>query len=184
MPPHAPEQARVRPAVRADLPAIGSVLERSWRHGYAALLPPAVLPLLSAETLADAWAGAVTAPPSPHHAVLVAVADGLVVGLVALAPGVDPDAGPGDGELVELAVDPAHRRHGHGSRLLAAAVDTLRAVGGTTLRTWTAERDAARRGFLESAGFRPDGARRVLAAGDGTELPQLRLGTAVVEPTR
>ena len=42
----------------------------------------------------------------------------------------------------------------------------------------------ARRGFLESAGFRPDGARRVLAAGDGTELPQLRLGTAVVEPTR
>lgn len=177
-----PAPTGVRTAARADLSAIGAVLERSWRGGCAALLPPAVVPLLSAGTLADAWEGAVTAPPSPRHAVLVAVADGLVVGLLALAPAADPDAGPGDGEIVELAVDPAHRRHGHGSRLLAAAADTLRAADGTALRAWTAERDEIRRGFLESAGLRPDGARRVLAAGDGTELPQVRLGAVVAEP--
>ena len=36
-------------------------------------------------------------------------------------------AEPGDGELLALEVDPDQQREGHGSRLLAAAVDTARA---------------------------------------------------------
>ncbi len=169
----------VRRATASDLTGLGAVLERSWRGAYAGLLPPAVLPLLSGPALADAWRPAVTAPPSPRHVVLVALSGVLVVGMAALAPSQDADAGPGDGELLELAVDPAHQRAGHGSRLLSAAADTLRETGSTALRVWAPQDDHVRSEFLLSAGLRPDGARRTLRAPDGTELAQVRLAAAL-----
>lgn len=172
----------VRRATSADVAGIGAVLERTWRGGYAGLLPPVVLPLLSGAALADAWRSAVTDPPSPRHVVLVARTGGLVVGMVAVAPSRDGDADAADGEVVELAVDPAHQRAGHGSRLLAAAAETLRDKGSRTIRIWTAEVDDVRYGFLVSTGLRPDGARRTLQARDGTELVQLRLSAVLPEP--
>jgi GNAT superfamily N-acetyltransferase len=154
--------ASVRPARTADVAAIGAVQLRSWRREYADLLPGGLLDGLRAEDLAGPWHAAVTAPPSPRHAVLVACAGAAVVGFAAVAPSGDSDATGSDAELVALEVDPAHQRSGHGSRLLAAAADAARDHGFTALRVWVPAADEPRRAFLMSAGPRPDGARRHL----------------------
>lgn len=163
----------VRPAREPDLPAIGAVHARSWTGPYAQVLPPALVKALTPEVLADAWRGAVARPPSPLHRVHVAVGDGIVAGFVASAP-VEEDDGSGTGsavELVALEVDPLHHRRGHGSRLLAAVVDTHAGDGTGRLHAWVHVDDAARAGFLRGAGFAEDGARRrrALVGADPTD---------------
>ncbi len=145
--------ASVRPATAGDVAAVGAVHSRSWRTGYADQLPADVLAALDPEALAQAWSGAVSSPPSPRHHVLVACAGSTVVGFL---------ASDDTGEVVGLHVDPAHQRRGHGSRLLAAAADLARADGIPALSAWCPVADGARRGFLGSAGFGPDGAWRDL----------------------
>ena len=78
-------------------------------------------------------------------------------------------------------VDPDERGKGHGSRLLQAVVDTLRADRFTRAVTWTvADADELRR-FLTDAGWGPDSAHRELDL-DGTgatTVKQVRLHTAL-----
>lgn len=166
--------AAVRPARPGDAPAVGAVQARSWRQAFAAVLGP-----LDEHELAGAWAAAIADPPSARHAVLVATAGGVVVGFVAVAPAADPDLGADVAEIAVLAVDPAHQRAGHGSRLLSAATSTLRDQGVTGVVAWLPLPDAVMRNFLAEAGMVADGARRTLAAADGTEVTQLRLGAAL-----
>ena len=61
-------------------------------------------------------------------------------------------------ELLELHVRPDRRREGHGSRLLAASVDQVRAQGAQTATAWVGATDDAARAFLSEAGL---GARRL-----------------------
>jgi GNAT superfamily N-acetyltransferase len=178
--------AGVRPARPADAPALGRVHARAWAAGYRELLPAAA----DEAQLAEAWASAVTAPPSPRHRVLVATAGDRVVGFAALAPSPDADAageqdGAGaDAELLVLLVDPDAVGQGHGSRLLNASADVLADSGTHRLRAWVPEPDVDRQRFLAGAGFAADGATRVLdATGDGTTtLREVRL--TVVLPDR
>ncbi|MGN6325941.1 MAG: hypothetical protein ACTHM3_08285, partial [Pseudolysinimonas sp.] len=58
--------AAVRPARSGDAAAIGSVQARAWGRAFGA-----VVGALDPQVLAEAWADAVSAPPSPLHAVLV-----------------------------------------------------------------------------------------------------------------
>jgi GNAT superfamily N-acetyltransferase len=96
------------------------------------------------------------------------------------SPATDPDCDPvRDAELVELTVDPDERGKGHGSRLLQAAVDTMRADRFTRSVTWTIASDDALRSFLTQAGWAPDTAHRELDLdGTGTtRVKQVRLHT-------
>lgn len=172
----------VRPARRADAAAVADIQVRAWRQGYRDLLPAAAL---ADVTSADAqkawrerWAESVTAPPSPRHRLLVAVASDLVTGFAAHGPAEEPDHDPaGTAELLTLLVDPMHTRTGHGSRLLAATVDLLREDGFETLVTWAFEGDEVFRTFLGSAGWAPDGAARTLDMGD--PVRQIRMHTDI-----
>lgn len=168
--------AAVRPARPADADAVGAVQSRAWRQAFGALLAPGAM---DAGELAEVWAGAIEAPPSPRHAVLVATSGGTVVGFVAVAPADDPDLGTDVGEIVVLAVDPAHQHAGHGSRLLAAATDTLRGAGFTGAVVWLPLPEAVLQNFFTSAGMVADGARRTLSAQDGSTVTQLRLTAAL-----
>jgi ribosomal protein S18 acetylase RimI-like enzyme len=82
-----------------------------------------------------------------------------------------------------LVVDPAHGRQGHGSRLLAAAVDLLREDGFTHVFTWVPSTDDPLRRLLIESGWAADGARRTLGSDDepgtqgATEAHQLRMLT-------
>ena len=171
--------ASVREARPGDVPAIAAVQARAWRAAYDGLLDAGTLAGLTSEALAGPWRDAVARPPSPRHAVLVALADDLVVGFAAAAPSEDADAGADDGEVVALAVDPAHQRAGHGSRLLAAAADHLRGAGLRSVAAWTPAADGPRRAFLASAGLREDGATR---AYQGRELTEVRYSATLGDP--
>jgi predicted N-acetyltransferase YhbS len=168
--------ASVRPARAGDAPAIAAVQARAWRQAFAAVL---AADALDEDRLAQSWREAVSAPPSPRHAVLVATSGGVVVGFVAIAPAADRDLTEIADEIVVLAVDPAHQRAGHGSRLLSAATTTMREHGATGVVSWLPLPYAVLRNFLASAGMVADGARRTLAAPNGSTVTQLRLAAAL-----
>jgi GNAT superfamily N-acetyltransferase len=177
MPPTADHSVRL--AWADDAPAIGALQALAWRDTYDELLPAEVVAGADAEAFAEVWRAAVTTPPDARHRVLVALERNTVVGFAATAPSPDPDALPTDGEVVAFHVAPDARGVGHGSRLLAAAVDTLRADGFTRARIWQLVGDDSLRAFLEPAGWAPDGAHRTHdLTGDGTvQLRTVRLHT-------
>ncbi len=176
----------VRPARPADADAVAAVTVASWQRQYADLLPADGLTGLSARDIAGEWRAAIGSPPSARHAVLVALEANSVVGYAVLAPSPDPDSDEDESriELVDLVVHPDGTRRGHGSRLLAAAVDHGRRNGGTEILTWCAVGDDPRLVFLTSAGFGPDGASRTLDGESDTDgasggLRQVRLTSLV-----
>jgi ribosomal protein S18 acetylase RimI-like enzyme len=127
-------------------------------------------------SFARAWRDALVSPPSPRHVLLVGCAGEQVVGFAAVGPSDDPDATETSGEVLGLGVHPDARRSGHGSRLLNAAVDTLRGKGFDTLSIWILASDEATRAFLTTAGLSPDSAYRdrVIDA-DGKVAREVRL---------
>jgi GNAT superfamily N-acetyltransferase len=169
----------VRIAWADDAPAIAAVQARAWQQSYADLLPAQLLASVDAEAFAQTWRQAIVKPPTARHRVLVALDRNTVVGFAATAPSEDPDAEPADGEVVAMHVDPDATRAGHGSRLVSAVADTLRADGFSHARIWLLAGDDAVRRFLEPTGWAADGAHRQLdLTGDGTAtLRQIRLQT-------
>lgn len=161
----------VRPAVPGDEGAVAAVQLAAWRSGHAEeVLGDVVLDQIDPAALAARWSAAITAPPGPGYRVLVAMHGPRLVGFASVAPVVAPQ-GSGDdtpgGEILALEVDPAARRQGHGSRLLAAVVDLLRDEDrATSVQTWVIAGDDAREQFLGSAGLGDVGARRVLGEQD------------------
>lgn len=163
-----------------DAAGIAEVQVAAWRSQYAGLLPAEVLDSFDAEQFASAWHQALTRPADARNRVLVALERNLVRGFAVTSPSPDPDSDPvADGELAELVVHPDHTRAGHGSRLLHACVDTLRADRFTRATLWLTSTDDVRRAFLTDAGWAADGAHRELDLhGDGSVLvKQVRLHT-------
>lgn len=170
----------VRPARPADAERVATVQLSTWRTAYADLLPADALDVPH-EQVAALWLRAVEVPPSPSHRVLVAMERDDLVGFAALAPAEDDDRDPATtSELAALLVEPRWGRRGHGSRLLAAAVDTWRQDGVLTAVAWAWEGDAATRSFLTSAGWELDGTARGLDTGPRVQR-QVRLH-ASLEP--
>ncbi len=171
----------VRIAWADDAAAVAALQARAWRTTYAGLLPDETL-ALDPEATAQAWSAALRAPGDARNRVLIALERNRVVGFAVLSPATDPDCDPvADAELQELVVDPDERGKGHGSRLLQAAVDTMRADRFTRSVTWTMATDDQLRRFLTDAGWGADSAHRELDL-DGTgatTVKQVRLHTAI-----
>jgi GNAT superfamily N-acetyltransferase len=171
----------VRLARPEDAAAVARVQVVTWRTAYRSLLPAAVLDGWDEQAATESWRAAIVAPPTPGHAVLVAIDRGELVGFAAVGPAEltagEPahPAGPSV-EIATLLVEPRWGRRGHGSRLLAAAVDLARTTGAGRLQSWLAESDRVSAGFLESAGWARDGWARTLDTG-GAPLRELRWHT-------
>jgi GNAT superfamily N-acetyltransferase len=184
--------------VPADPPALADSVRLAWpaeaeaiaalqRRGWAATLPPEVAdPLLDGVDVAEmtqAWAAVLGRPADARQRVLVAVdgsvGDGRPVGFATTVPAQDDDAEPGvDGEVDQFWIDPPAQRRGHGSRLLNACADTLRADGFRRARWWVSTADDVLRAFLTGAGWAPDGAHREIGSEDGAvRIRQVRLHT-------
>ena len=174
----------VRPARPEDAEEIGRIQVDTWRTAYTKILPAAVLESLSADEAAAVWASAIASPPSPRHHVLIAMEQQWRVGFVALGPADELEDDDPEQEttvaVAPLLVEPRWGRRGHGSRLLAAAVDHARADGMTRAIIWIPEGDTPSREFLLSAGWAPDGLARALDTGAG-ELREIRLHTGLVD---
>jgi GNAT superfamily N-acetyltransferase len=175
----------VRLAWPDDAAALAAVQVDAWRAEYTSLLPSGLLAGLEADQFTAEWAAIVARPADARLRVLVALERVVVRGYALTAPSPDPDSDPvADGELVELVVAPGHQRQGHGSRLLQAAVDTLRADRFSRATAWLAAADDARREFLAGAGWAPDGAHRELDLNDDGQVrvKQVRLHTDLGDP--
>jgi ribosomal protein S18 acetylase RimI-like enzyme len=168
--------ASARVARPSDAPAVGLVQAAVWRAAYAHVLPQEVVERFDGASFARVWRDALSSPPSPRHVLLVGCAGEQVVGFVAVGPSVDADATETSGEVLALGVHPDARRNGHGSRLLNAAVDTLRGKGFHSMSVWLLLDDEDTRAFLTAAGLSPDSAYRdrVIDAG-GTVAREVRL---------
>jgi len=168
--------ASARIARPNDASAVGLVQAAVWRDAYGTVLPQEVVDQFDASSFTRVWRDSLKTPPSPEHVLLVGCRGEQVVGFAAVGPSVDPDATETSGEVLALGVHPEARRSGHGSRLLNAAVDTLRGSGFDTMSVWLLAGDEDTRAFLTAAGLSPDGAYRdrVVSAG-GTLAREVRL---------
>ncbi|HSV67305.1 MAG TPA: GNAT family N-acetyltransferase [Mycobacteriales bacterium] len=176
----------VRPARADDVPEIARIQLETWRTAYARWLPEPVLTAVSAEQAGQLWRAAVTAPPTPRHRVLVAQEKDWRVGFAAFGPAAEEDrpdgADPaGTGQVQTILVEPRWGRRGHGSRLLAAVVDLMRADGVRTALAWLPDQDTASLAFYGSAGWERDGYARTLET-DGLAITEVRLHVSLEEP--
>ncbi len=174
----------VRVAWADDAPGIAEVQVRAWRQEYDGVLPDEVIAQLDPADFAGAWHESLARPKDARNRVLVALERNTIRGFAVCSPASDPDLDPvADGDIVELTVEPEQTRSGHGSRLLQACVDTLRADRFTHAVMWLTAGDDARRAFLTSAGWGADGAHRELDLhGDGSvRVKQVRLHTDLRE---
>jgi GNAT superfamily N-acetyltransferase len=173
-------ESSVRLALPAEADAIGEIQVAAWRRAYQGLLPADVLANLDPAQFAAQWRAALLVPGEARNRVLVALAGRTLVGFAAITASDDPDADPRHDALVaELAVDPEATRAGHGSRLLNAVVDTIRADGFSRVTVWVNSTDDVIRGFYTESGWGADGAHRELDLyGDGSvRVKQIRLHT-------
>jgi GNAT superfamily N-acetyltransferase len=174
----------VRPARPDDADEIGRIQVETWRSAYGEILPAAVLDAITVDDATATWGAAIAEPPGRRHHVLVALEQEWRVGFAALGPADDLEADDPEPDttlaLAVILVEPRWGRRGHGSRLLAAAVDHARADGMTRAIAWIPEGDTASREFLISAGWAPDGLARALDTGAG-ELREIRLHTSLAQ---
>jgi GNAT superfamily N-acetyltransferase len=171
----------VRPAWPQDAAEIARVQVVTWRAAYRAVLPATLLDEWDAGAAEASWRTAIASPPTPGHGVVVALEGQTVVGFAAfgtpeLTDGEHPHPAGPSGELSTLLVEPRWGRRGHGSRLLAAVTDLVRAGGAVRLQTWLLETDRVSAAFYESTGWAPDGWARTLETG-GEPLREIRWHT-------
>ena len=173
-----------RLARTSDVDDIAAVQVRAWNQTYAGVLPESILTGLDPMHIASAWASGILNPPTTRHRLIVAIdrtsGSDTIVGYTALGPSGDPDCVDvlETGEVLALVVDPEHQRQGHGSRLMAAAVEYLRADGTTDANIWVPVGNEPRRAFLHSCGWGPDSAFRDIEA-DGVVIREVRLATVL-----
>jgi GNAT superfamily N-acetyltransferase len=174
-----PIAASVRLAWPAEASSIAELQRRSWTVQWPADLAQLMLASMSLAEMVESWRAAIERPPEARFRVLVATDGERLVGFATTMPNQDEDADPStEGAIDQFVVDPAAQHHGHGSRLLNACADTLRADGFVRACCWLNADDEAMRRFLTSAGWAADGASREIGSDDGTvRLKQIRLHT-------
>ena len=167
----------VRLAMPAEAVDLARIQRRAWSESDA--LSDAVA-ATAADEATRAWHEAIVRPPLAHFRVLVALGDVGVVGFAVTGPSGDPDASERTGTIGEFIVDPKHRPKGHGSRLINAAVDTLRTDGYELATMWVQAADDDLRAFLTSGGWEADGAHQEVAVDEeGRHLKLIRLHTDI-----
>jgi L-amino acid N-acyltransferase YncA len=168
----------VRLAWPTEASGIAELQRRAWRS-QPPEIAEALLGSIDVVSMAEAWHAAIERPPQARCRVLVAVENGQVVGFATTVPGQDADLDSAeDGQLDELEIDPQAQHRGHGSRLLNASIDTLRADGFRRAFCWISAADEVRRTFLVDAGWATDGSWREIGSDEGSvRLKQLRLHT-------
>jgi len=174
--------ASVRIAWAADAEAIAHLQVKAWRRTYADILPKELLAALDEQAFADQWRQSLATPADARNRCLLGLAAGTPVACAATEPSDDPDSDPiRDGAISAFHVDPDATGLGHGSRLLHACIDTLRADGFTRAVMWLFSTDDPMRRFLTESGWAPDGAHRELDLhGDGAvRVKQVRLHCSI-----
>ena len=177
--PRTPDSCRL--ALPAEAERIAAIQRRSWQQLFPTDVAEHVLASVALASMTASWAHAIAKPPLAKFRVLVAIEDGRVVGFAAIGPSDDDDAHPGQDAMVgEFIIDPPAQRQGHGSRLLNAVADTMRADGFRRGTWWVRSTDDPLRRFLDSAGWGPDGGHQTVSTEDeAASVKMIRMHTAL-----
>ena len=161
-------------SVRLAMPSEAVDVARLQRKSWAATPTlAAAMSGISADATVRAWHDAIVKPPLAHCRVLVALGDAAIVGFAVTGPSSDPDAEPTDGLIAEFVVDEKGIEAGHSSRLINAAVDTLRADGYQVATMWLPTDADGLRDFLVGCGWATDGAHREMGVDDDSATMKL-----------
>jgi aminoglycoside 6'-N-acetyltransferase I len=90
-----------------------------------------------------------------RHHMIVALDEGVVVGMISAVDYVHPDKAP-QLWINEVGVAPSHQRRGIARRLMDAMLQHGRTIGCTEAWLGTEETNVAARGLYEGAGSRPE----------------------------
>lgn len=165
----------MRLALPQEAATIAAIQHMTWQaQGLLASAPPD-------EQVELAWRTAIMRPPLAIYRVLVVLDESrtAIRGFAAIGPSDDPDCAVNDALVGEFMIDPQHLRQGHGSRLLNALADTLRADGFVRATWWINTTDDALRSFLAASGWAPDQAHREVGNEQGIKARQIRLHTGL-----
>ena len=168
--------ARIRLATADDVDAIAHIHVETWRSTYAGVIPDAYLVRMDIVRQRKMWRQTLRGGGRSHHAFVVVLADGEVVGFASCGPArrnLLPRRAPYDGEVYTLYVAVDHQGQGHGKRLLATCFDTLREQDKTAVVVWVLAANPARF-FYEASGGRKVAERIERFA--GAELEELGFG--------
>jgi GNAT superfamily N-acetyltransferase len=136
----------VRPARRADAPAMGRLYVAAWREAYPSLLPTATLLSMSEARAARQFEAVIT---RGRDTVLVAeIQPHGVAGLATAGPasdrGLKVGTDPAQGEIFTLYVEPLATDRGIGSWLLTAILQSLAERGHRNVVVWVLKGNPAR----------------------------------------
>jgi len=161
----------IRPATIADDAAIAEVHVLSWQHAYRGLLPDEFLASLSVPRRQAKWAEALV---NGHPSLLVAEANGRVIGFSAFAPCRGAGAGPADYELWAIYLVPSHWSAGLGRQLWLQSNEAMVSQGATRVTLWVLAGNGRAIRFYTAAGFRAEpGSDRVVELG-GVKVREVR----------
>jgi ribosomal protein S18 acetylase RimI-like enzyme len=159
----------VRRAVLADAAGIAVAHLASWRVAYRGLLPQEFLDGLSLDERTDRWLSNIGEARCDVH--VATDGTGAVVGFVSSGPSRDDDAGPDEGELYAVYLDPEVWGRGVGRLLLEVVLAGMTSYSLATL--WVHEANGRARGFYERMGWQPDGATKHEEFG-GVDVAEVR----------
>lgn len=142
----------IRAATPHDAQAIAQVHVASWQCAYRDILPEDFLADLAVEMRRAMWAESI-AMDKPH--VLVAQANGQVVGFSAIGPCRDAGTLPTAFEVWAIYLSPSCWSKGMGRKLWLATREYAIGQGATSIQLWVlAKNDRAIR-FYRAAGYQP-----------------------------
>jgi len=142
---------RVRPARRADAPAIGRVHAQSWQETYPGIVPDDVFARVSAERNAERWAGRLGDPAYTGGIFVATDGAGEIIGFAQGGPERDGVTGF-TGELYALYLLRAAQGMGGGRALVRAVAAWLAPQGRTAMLLWVLAANTPARRFYERLG--------------------------------
>jgi GNAT superfamily N-acetyltransferase len=164
----------IRDATESDAPGIAAVHVRSWQEAYRGHLDQNFLDALDPVARAQRWIRILADSTDPRGRVFVAEEADEILGFAHVAASRDPDADPSRiGELIAIYVDPVQWKKCIGSRLMAAALTSLRESGFEAAMLWVLSGNVSALRFYESTGWAPDGSTKQEALG-GRSVSEVR----------
>lgn len=146
----------IRQATIEDAPRIAEIHVDSWRSTYRGIVPDDFLAALDVKKREEAWKKLCSNERSP---VYVACHANRIIGFCHVSASGDRDA-EATAEINSIYMDPAHIRHGYGSKLLAAALSFALEQGCTVVTLWVLNENTIAKEFYRVMGFQPDGATK------------------------
>jgi ribosomal protein S18 acetylase RimI-like enzyme len=155
----------VRRATADDARAIAAVHVHAWRWAYRGLLPSSVLARMSDAPREATWRETIVADGARRASVWVAELSGRTVGFVATGAPQQPGYAEDTAEVYAIYQLQEAAKTGVAGRMLARALNDLRARGFRCAILWVLETNARARDFYEREGWCFDGGARTDAVG-------------------